>query len=167
MNAGKYTILFVCSGNSCRSPMAEGLMKAMIPDELRESVIVKSAGTLGLDGHPATLYAVTTAEELGADISEHRSQGLTQELVDEANIVFAMASNHKKYFEENFPEAKENIFLLKQFDRDKTETADIDIEDPIGRSLKIYRECGREIDEELKRILPRLLELIKATLGKS
>lgn len=162
MSTGKFHILFVCSGNSCRSPMAEGMLRALLPAEFKEKVVVKSAGTLGLDGNRATEFAIQTAHEFGADISEHRSQGLTRELAEEADIIFVMAAGHKEYMDKYHPEVRENVFLLKLFDRDTKGAVYEDIDDPIGRGLNIYRQCGKEIHDELQRVLPRLTELIKA-----
>ncbi len=157
----KFTILFVCTGNSCRSPIAEGLMKSKLPAELKNKVVIRSAGTLGLNGNPATEFAVAVAKELGADISQHRSQGLSKELVREADVIFAMAPEHKTYVERTYPDVRDNVFLLRSFGRKPEEKHNDRIEDPIGGSLAVYRECGEIIDSELNRILPRLKQLIE------
>ncbi len=164
MKKATFDILFVCSGNSCRSPIAEGLMKIKAPEKFRDRVRVASAGTLGLDGHSATDFAIQAAGELGADISRHRSQGVNQDLVRNADIIFAMAREHKDYLEREFPEVRDNVFLLRTFDRPPQETADDSIDDPIGRSLSVYRQCAALIDSELNRILPRLVKLMEEKL---
>jgi protein-tyrosine phosphatase len=166
MTSETFNILFVCSGNSCRSPMAEGLMKIKLPDGYRERVTVGSAGTLGLHGNPATDFAIHVAGELGADISQHRSQGISEELVKDADIIFAMTPEHQAYLEQAFPEVRDNVFLLKTFDRQPGEEFDEFIDDPIGATLAVYRECARIINEELERILPRLTRLIEEKVGK-
>lgn len=166
MESKKFRILFVCSGNSCRSPMAEGLLRAKLPDELKEHVDVQSAGTLGINGNPATEFAIMVANELGADISEHRSQGVTKELIRESDIIFAMAPEHKEFLQHHFPEARENIFLLRSFDRDPEEKHLDRIDDPIGSPLEVYQECGALINSELDRIFPRLKQMIEDKLGE-
>ncbi len=161
MNENKFNILFVCSGNSCRSPMAEGVLKSKLPDNLREHVSVASAGTLGIDGAPATEFAIDVAAELGADISEHRSQGITEELAESADILFAMSYEHKDFLEKKFPQVRDNVFLLRSFGRSADERHDDSIDDPIGRSLETYRECCELINDELERIWPRLQTMIE------
>ncbi len=164
---GKFRILFVCSGNSCRSPIAEGLLKKKLPEELQEKVVVESAGTLGLNGSPATEFAIQVAGQYGADISEHRSQGVSEELVKEADLIFAMAREHQRFLQLHFPEVRENVFLLRTFGREAEDKVSDSIEDPIGGGLEVYQKCAAVIDEELTRILPRLKALIQEKLGHS
>ncbi|MFQ5753560.1 MAG: low molecular weight protein arginine phosphatase [bacterium] len=161
MNAKTFHILFVCTGNSCRSPMAEGLLKAMLPPEYKDKVVVHSAGTLGLEGYPATDFAIQVANDYGADISQHRSQGLSEKMLKDMDIIFAMAPDHKRILQNYFPEIRENVFLLRSFGRHPEEEYVDDIEDPIGASLEVYQKCGEIIDAELKRILSRLMQLVK------
>jgi len=155
-----YQILFVCSGNSCRSPMAEGILRSRLPQDLQDKVRVLSAGTLGLSGYPATEEAIQVSKEIGVDISEHISQGLSPELVEESNIIFAMAQDHIDYLLHHFPEKRENIFLLKRFARDDQPSSDDSIIDPIGMRIDFYRTIRDIIAQEIDRILPRLTQLI-------
>ncbi len=164
MSSKKYTILFVCSGNSCRTPMAEGLMKTKIPEELKDRVEVVSAGTLRINGNPATYFAIQAAGDLGANIVEHRSQGISGELMRAADIVFCMARGHKDFLAAQYPEFKENVFLLRGFDRLPDKQFSEDVEDPIGRDLPEYQVCAQLINSELDRILLRLKKMMEDKL---
>ncbi len=161
----KFHILFVCSGNSCRSPLAEGLLRIKLPSRLHDEVVVKSAGTLGIDGSPAARYSVELVQEMGGDISNHRSRGVTEELMRETDLILAMAAEHVDYLHEEFPQYRENIFLLKRFGRAageaNTDDSDDDIFDPVGSSKETYRLCAEIIDEELERIMPTLVNFIQ------
>ncbi len=166
MSSETFNILFVCSGNSCRTPMAEGLMRAKIPSGLAGKVEVASAGTLGIYGAPATDYAVAVTEELGADITDHLSQGISAELAEWADIIFGMSFEHQEFLLAHYPRIQENVFLLRSFDRPADPQHEDSISDPIGGSLELYQECCQIIDAELERILPRLLSLIEGKVGE-
>ncbi|MFQ5627244.1 MAG: low molecular weight protein arginine phosphatase [bacterium] len=159
-NIKNYQVLFVCSGNTCRSPMAEGLLKVKLPTHLQSEISVVSCGTLGLEHQPATPNAIAVTREKGADVSSHRSQGITEKLVANSNIVFCMAEEHRRFIHEHYPVFRDNVFLLRDFGA-KEKMADPDVFDPIGSSVGIYRECCRIIDTELNRILPYLVDLIE------
>ena len=155
-----FQILFVCSGNSCRSPMAEGILLAKLPEHLRDKVRIVSAGTLGIFGNPATEEAIQVSREIGVDISGHQSQGITPELINDSNIIFAMADDHIYFLEKYFPHRKNDIFLLKHFGKQGQPSGADSIPDPIGMSLKVYRDCRDTIKEEIDRIMPELLQRI-------
>ena len=108
------TILFVCTGNICRSPMAEGLFRHAVAR--RGDYRVVSAGIGAIDGQPPSLHAIRAMKELGLDISQQRSRMLTANLVREADLIFGMTHNHVDSVLLLYPFAAEKTFLLREFD---------------------------------------------------
>jgi len=150
-------ILFVCTGNSCRSVMAAGLFRKWIADRPDDFAVV-SAGISALDGFPATQDTLQVMKEEGADVSDHRSQRLTIEMIKTADRIFVMERMHKEMVLQMVPEAKDKIFLLSQYASSRhAAVKDIDIPDPIRMSghfyknvLGIIRDCVKNIVEDLK-----------------
>jgi protein-tyrosine-phosphatase len=130
--------------------MAEGFLRA------RLSVDVQSAGTLGIFGSPAAENAVAVMKEKNIDISSHRSQGTTQKLISESDLILVMADEHLTYLSENFPEQRENIFLLRKFGRGRESLESTSIPDPIGLGYEDYRKIRDMIEVEIDRITPLL-----------
>ncbi|MEO5804680.1 MAG: ribose 5-phosphate isomerase B [Verrucomicrobiota bacterium] len=144
------TILFVCTGNICRSPMAEGLFRHAIKG--RTDFRVLSAGVGAIDGQPPSAHAVRALKDLGIDISRQRSRMLTAEVVQEADYIFGMTHSHVDSINLLYPWAAEKTFLLREFD----ETLDIfekDISDPIGGSFETYQDCRDQIEQGIASLL--------------
>jgi glycine hydroxymethyltransferase len=144
------TILFVCTGNVCRSPMAEGLFRHAVRG--RGDYRVLSAGVGAVDGQPPSAHAVRALKELNIDIGRQRSRMLTSELVNQADYIFGMTHGHVDAVMLLYPQAAEKTFLLREFD----ETLDIyekDISDPIGGSYEIYLACRDQIEQGIVSLL--------------
>jgi len=147
------TILFVCTGNICRSPMAEGLFRRLLGRH--KDIRIASAGVSALRGQPASLHTVEVLRSLGIDLAQFRSQPLSDELVAGATWIFAMTRSHLDTIQLLFPEAADKAFLVCEFDPELASTS-LDIPDPIGLGLDAY-ERTRDI---LNRALPSVLKFI-------
>jgi RpiB/LacA/LacB family sugar-phosphate isomerase len=144
------TILFVCTGNVCRSPMAEGLFRRAVQG--RNEYRVVSAGVGALPGQPPSPYAVRALQELGIDISDLRSRTLSAELVNEADYIFGMTQGHVDTIALLHPHATEKTFLLREFD-DTLDVCEQDIPDPIGSSYDVYELCRDQIEQGIVSLL--------------
>lgn len=153
----RFKILFVCTGNTCRSPMAEGGLRALLQGRGVEEIEVFSAGTAAIPGCPATLYAAEAVKTWDGDISGHKSRPLTRELLEEVDLILAMTENHYQTVTSMLPEAEAKTFLLKNYPEPGRDGEGVS--DPIGGSLDMYNQTFLEIGEELGRILPDLLKL--------
>lgn len=136
----KVQILIVCTGNTCRSPMAEGIFKQRIAEKLGCKVDelekigykIRSAGTIGSSGWPASTESVEICRSKGIDISGHVNSALTGELIEQSDLVYAMSHGHLEQILHLNPECAGKCFLL---DDEK------DVPDPIGQSVKVYGGC--------------------------
>ncbi len=157
----KFTITFVCSGNICRSPMAEGILKEFISKtKFKEVLQVQSAGTLGLTTGPAHPKAISVAKSAGINISSHQARTIDQKIMEESDLVIAMAMNHFDYLKANFPEQADKVVLLKTWHR-RAKMANPSIPDPIGHDYSFFELVFNEIKKEIKRILPYIFQEVK------
>jgi protein-tyrosine phosphatase len=148
----RWTMLVVCSGNTCRSPMAEGLAKQMLAEQRgikaeeldTAGVRVISAGAFAGPGAPATAEAIDALQRFGADISKHRSRSLTPDLIHEADVIYCMTHAHRDAVLAMVPAAEGKTFLLDP---------NGEIEDPIGSDLTAYQRTAEVIRRRLSQRL--------------
>lgn len=150
-------VLFVCTGNICRSPIAEGLFRHQVGS--RTDYRVSSAGLAAAHGVPPSEHAVHVMREAGIDISDARSQPLDRWLIEDADYVIVMTRGHQEAVRRLMPAAAEKTFLLKEFLPDG---AGGEVADPIGGGLRVYRQCRDEIAEAI----PAIIEFVERTRGK-
>ena len=175
------SILVVCTGNICRSPMAEGLLRVALDRRLGERApSVSSAGTMGLGGYAASPEGVEAARELGADIEGHVARRLSTPMAEEADLLLCMASEHREIVASASPALAARAFTLKELVRlletlpesqgDPLEvrlsaadaarragavppSQDDDIADPLGQPLAAYRAIAWELETWIERAI--------------
>jgi protein-tyrosine-phosphatase len=145
-------ILFVCTGNTCRSPMAEAVARKIAIERGLSDVEATSAGTSAHDGAPASDGALLVGIERNMDLGPHRAQTLTRDLVRNADLILAMGPHHLERIEALGGGGK--AYLLSDFaSRGASMRA---ISDPIGMELDVYRATADELEDEIRRALDRI-----------
>ncbi len=155
------SILFVCTGNICRSPLAEALLRDYAGRQGKGSLIkVGSAGTHAWDGNPATPEARMAGARWGLDLSGHRAREVRRSIMDDADIILAMTHRHHHYLVQAFPERKNAIYLCLNFPRGLDQgSAGVDVPDPIGESVEFYLDV-------LEMLNPALPVILSGALGE-
>lgn len=145
-------LLFVCTGNTCRSPLAEGLARRLVAERGVADMTIGSAGTSAWDGAPASDGSLLVAMEHDLDLSAHRTRQLTKELVAEADLILTMGPHHLERVEALGGSGK--AYLLHGYATHGDSQAAVS--DPFGGDLDVYRATYQELDQTLRRVLDRL-----------
>lgn len=149
----KVKVLFVCTGNTCRSPMAEGLLK-----QKSEICDVLSAGIHAADGSPASTHAVQVMKRRGIDISRHMAATITPQVLKSADIVLTMTQAQRQAICTAFPEYTEKIQTLGRF-----AGVNSDIPDPFMGEEQCYEACAKELEKLIELALPKFAQMVQPT----
>ena len=160
-----YRVTIVCSGNTCRSPMAAGILIKALAERGAEGIEVTSAGTLEIVGSPPTPLAVEVSRSFGVDIANHRSQAFTRDLARSSDLVLALASEHYQIAIALGAPA-EHVYMLKTFPRRTKDLIGASIRDPIGGDRAQYQRVFLEIDEALHQGVGEIVRQAAALRGK-
>lgn len=143
-------VLFVCTGNICRSPLAAALLERALKERGLEEVTVTSAGTGAWDGAPASEGAYLVGLEHDLDLSGHRARLLTRELVEEADLILTMARHHRARVDELGGEG--HVFVLGEY----AGKGGDEVSDPFGGKIDVYRDTAQELEALTAAVADRL-----------
>lgn len=138
--------LFVCTGNTCRSPMAESVLRHYA----NETHSVKSAGVFAMPGESASKHAIQALQKKGITI-DHSSKQINDELLDWSSVILTMTGNHKQFLLTRYPQHKEKLYTLYEYVNGENK----DISDPYGGSLSTYENTLNELEELILKIIQK------------
>ena len=155
MNSKKHLVLILCTGNTCRSPMAECLLSASSKEyPILDKFTFQSAGVFAQDNQPASNNSQKAIKSKLLSLENHRSQQLTQELIDQAYMILGMTSSHIQQLGFQYKRLPEKIFPFRYW----LESSEIDIPDPFGGNLNEYQNCLESIEE----CIPSIAEYLES-----
>jgi protein-tyrosine phosphatase len=150
------SVLFVCTANICRSPMAAALMRARLQKEQSDwrEWRVESAGTWAMEGEMAARFSRQVMAERGLDISAHRARTVTAEMLHKFDLILTMEPGQKEALQVEFPAIAKRVFLLSEMDGTLST-----VEDPYGRAVEAYKQTAEKIDRMLANGMARIVAL--------
>ena len=148
------SVLLVCTGNSCRSVMAEALLKKYLKELGKDDIKVTSAGVGTIGGLPPTDETIAVMKDDGLDVSGHRSTRIDENIVKGADLILVMEAMHRDFIDSNFPEGSYRTYLLKEYgiESEPNYPEAMNIADPIAKPIEYYKLSLAVIRDQVKRI---------------
>jgi len=149
----KIKIMFVCTGNICRSAMADKMLAKRVKEE-NLNIEVYSSGTFAENGDYPTVEAIEAMEEYGVDLKQHRATNIRRSNIEEMDLILCATTTHKNMVLQLYPNLAGQVYTMKEYVGD-TQNG-IDISDPWGYDLAVYRKCAAEIEKIIKKIVDKM-----------
>lgn len=149
-------IMFICTGNICRSAMAEAFMKCFVEKdkELKGNIEVYSCGIFAEENDVPTLNAIEAMKEYGIDLKHHKATNIRNSNIRQMDLILCATRAHKQTVQQLYPERKGRVYTIKEYA--KGEKKNLDVNDPWGYDIETYRFCASELESCIKRILERI-----------
>lgn len=148
-------IMFVCTGNICRSAMAHGYMQYKINNEYyKDNFLISSCGTHAINGEKSTNNAILAMNEYNVDLSSHRATNVRDIDIENYDLILCMTIHHKENIIYLYPKLKEKIYTLKEYVDNNAEYKNID--DPWGFDINVYKDCAKEIVDNVDKLIEKI-----------
>ncbi len=149
-------IMFICTGNICRSAMAHGLMEKMTKENNLKDIEIYSCGVFAENGDKPTYNAIEVAKEYDVDLKNHTATNIRNSSIEEMDLILCATTSHKNTVLQMYPNLKDKTYTMKEYAYDNENKKDIDIKDPWGYDLETYRFCIAEIEKCLNKIIEKI-----------
>ena len=146
-------IMFICTGNICRSAMAH-LMLLKKAQEQNKNIEVYSCGVWAENGDIPTYEGITVMKEYGIDLSTHKATNIKNSKIEEMDVILCATNNHKRNVILMYPNLKDKVYTMKEYAGYKEN--DLDISDPWGYGMDVYKKCAKEIEICIEKILEKI-----------
>lgn len=144
-------IMFVCTGNTCRSAMAHHMLEKMVKE--KDNVEVYSCGIYADSGEPATYSAIDVMKEYGVDMNNHRARNIKETKIEQMDLILCATVSHKQLVLNMYPELIGKVYTLKEYVGIGKEGKNMDIKDPWGCNIETYKQCAEEIKQCLEMLI--------------
>lgn len=152
-------IMFICTGNICRSAMADGLLKKRLKDLDKKDMEVYSCGVFAEDGDEPTYNAIEAMKYYDVNLKTHKATNIQNSNIEEMDLILCMTQSHKNSVLNMYPKLKDKIFTLKEYVKYKESAQDIDVQDPWGYDMQTYKKCAEEISICIELLLQKFYKL--------
>lgn len=148
-------IMFICTGNICRSAIAHKLLEKKLEEKPINDIQVYSSGIYAENGDTSTYNAIETMKEYGVDLKSHIATNIRNSEIDKMDLILCATLSHKREVLYLYPELQGKVYTMKEYVGDDKETKDIS--DPWGYDLTTYQRCALEINEILDKLMEKIL----------
>lgn len=147
-------IMFICTGNICRSAMAHRMLEKRLEDIGNKEIEVYSCGIYAENGDGSTYHAINTMKDYNVDLSKHRATNIRNSNIEEMDLILCATNAHKQEVIYMYPNLKDKVLTMKEYVQN--DTKELDIKDPWGYDSYVYTRCAEEINEVIEVLLKRL-----------